>query len=412
MDSLFENIRLALDSLRINKLRAALTMLGITIGVAAVVVLVSVGQGVENFVREQFQGIGANLIFVVGAQDGFNRPRPLTQDDLEAISDPFRVPDADIVMPQLDLRNQSVIAPGRESQINVQGVTPEFLETQGREVTVGRFFDNSDLESLARVVVIGTTTVERLFPDSFPVGQSIRINGVRFNVIGVLEDTGGGGFGPPGSDADNVIVMPLTTAQTRLSGERIVSGDRPISQIWVKARDSTLVDSTAQQIRQTLREERGISFRDDDDFSVFTQAELLDSFGNITGLLTLFLGLLAGISLLVGGIGIMNIMLVTVTERTREIGLRKAVGAQRRDILQQFLIEAVVLALAGGTIGVALALAATSLASLALPDLSPTVQLSSVALATIISAAIGIFFGLYPANRAAALNPIDALRYE
>jgi putative ABC transport system permease protein len=194
----------------------------------------------------------------------------------------------------------------------------------------------------------------------------------------------------------------------------VISGNRPISAIVVAARDSSAVDLAAQQIRQTLREERGIAFRDEDDFSVITQGELLESFGAVTGLLTVFLGVIAGISLLVGGIGIMNIMLVTVTERTREIGLRKAVGAQRRDIVTQFLVEAVVLALTGGVIGILLAWLATAGASASpdLADLDVSLQPSSVILATLISTLIGVFFGLYPANRAAALNPIDALRYE
>jgi putative ABC transport system permease protein len=197
-----------------------------------------------------------------------------------------------------------------------------------------------------------------------------------------------------------------------LSGDRVISGDRPITNIVVAARDSTTVDLAAQQIKQTLREERGIAFRDEDTFQVVTSGDLLDSFTSVTALLTVFLGVIAGISLLVGGIGIMNIMLVTVTERTREIGLRKAVGAQKTDILMQFLVEAVVLALVGGGIGIMLAGGATLAAGAALETLDVSLKASSVLLATLISSAIGVFFGLYPANRAASLNPIDALRYE
>jgi putative ABC transport system permease protein len=255
--------------------------------------------------------------------------------------------------------------------------------------------------------------IENLFPDTYPIGQTIRIGGVRFSVIGILNEQGSaGGLGPPGSDADNVIVVPLTTAQARLSGDRNLSGARPVSLILVQARDAQSVEATAQQMRIALREERDISFRDEDNFTIFTQADLLESLGSVTSLLTVFLGLIAGISLVVGGIGIMNIMLVTVTERTREIGLRKAVGAQNGDVLLQFLTEAVVLALFGGTLGVLLASAGIALVRAALPTLTVSVQLSSVLLATLISLSIGVFFGIYPATRAAALNPIDALRYE
>jgi putative ABC transport system permease protein len=259
--------------------------------------------------------------------------------------------------------------------------------------------------------VITKKVVSSLFPDVYPIGQTMRIGGARFTVIGILEEQGSD-FGPPGVDLDDLIYIPITTAQTRLSGERVISGDRPITQIVVAARDSSRVDLAAQQIRQTIREERGITFRDEDSFQVVTQGELLNSFTSVTALLTVFLGFIAGISLLVGGIGIMNIMLVTVTERTREIGLRKAVGAQKFDIMFQFLVEAVVLALIGGALGVGLATLAALGAGAALETLDVAVQPSSVMLATLISTSIGVFFGLYPANRAASLNPIDALRYE
>jgi putative ABC transport system permease protein len=394
-----------------NKLRTALTMLGITIGVSAVIILVSVGQSFEAYIQAEFQGIGSNLLFVLGTQDGFERPKPLTQDDVDALSDPFRVPDAEIVMPQLDLGNQTVISPGREGRVPVLGATSDYAQVLNREVVAGRFFDEEEVNGLSRVAVIGQTAIESLFPNQNPLGETVRVRNVRFTIIGVLNEIGSAGFGP-GSDRDNILILPLSTAQTRLSGQRIISGDRPISTIVVRARSSDTVELAAQQIRQTMREEREIAFRDEDDFQVVTQADLLQSFGSVTTLVTLFLGILAGISLLVGGIGIMNIMLVTVTERTREIGLRKAVGAQRRDIMLQFLVEAIVLAVLGGAIGVLIAWGGTLLAGAALPDLDVSVRLSSVALATFISAGIGVFFGLYPASRAAALNPIDALRYE
>jgi putative ABC transport system permease protein len=335
----------------------------------------------------------------------------VTQADVDAISDPFRVPEAMLVMPQLDLRAQTVISNGVEDRIRIIGTGLEYPELFDRYAVAGRFFDEEEQDGGARVAVVTKKVVESLYPDVFPIGQTLRIRDVRFTVIGIL-NAEGSDFGPPGTDLDDIIFIPITTAQTRLSGQRVVSGDRPITNVVVAARDSTTVDEAARQIRDTLREERGIAFRDEDNFQVVTQGELLDSFTSVTGLLTIFLGFIAGISLLVGGIGIMNIMLVTVTERTREIGLRKAVGAQKADILFQFLVEAVVLALVGGGIGVTLAGGATLLAGAALETLDVTLQPSSVMLATLISTAIGVFFGLYPANRAASLNPIDALRYE
>jgi putative ABC transport system permease protein len=280
---------------------------------------------------------------------------------------------------------------------------------RNRQVIEGRFLEQDDLDSLARVAVIGLTVVERVFPNTYPVGQNLRIGDVTFRVIGVMEEGSGTGFG---GDENDLVFVPITTAQTRLVGERILTGDRPITNILVQARDGDSVDATARQVRETLRDVRGINFRDEDTFEIFTQTDLLSSLGQITALLTVFLGVIAGISLMVGGIGIMNIMLVTVTERTREIGLRKACGAQRRDIVLQFLTEATVLSGVGGLIGIALAVSGSVMVTLALPELSVLPELSSIVFATGISVAIGLIFGVYPANRAAALNPIDALRYE
>lgn len=411
MSAFYENIRVALNGLRSNKLRSALTMLGITIGVFAVIVLVSVGQAVEVFVRDQFQGIGANLLFVIGEADSQGRIAPLTQNDYVVLTDVYSVPDAVAVMPQRNF-NRTVTSEGRELTIPIQGVLPIYESMFNRRVIAGRFIDQNDVDSLSRVAVLGQDVVNGLFPDTFPIGQTIRIAGVRFTVIGVLEGLGGGGFGAPGTNQDRLIIIPITTAQTRLSGERVITGDRIVNFVVVQARDSSVVDAVSQQIRLTLREEREINFRDEDNFQVFSQTELLDTFGNVTALITVFLAVLAGISLLVGGIGIMNIMLVTVTERTREIGLRKAVGAQNGDILLQFLTEALVLALVGGGIGISLSMLAVTIVTALVDNLEVSVQPSSVLLATAISAFIGIFFGIYPASRAATLNPIDALRYE
>jgi putative ABC transport system permease protein len=405
---LLENTRVALIGLRSNKLRSALTMLGITIGVAAVIVLVSVGQAVDTFVRNQFLGLGTNLMLVVPAENERGETVRLTLNEARALQDPFRVPDGLNVMPQLNA-TLPISAGGREAAGRIRGVTPAFTEMRNRQVIEGRFLEQDDLDSLARVAVIGLTVVERVFPNTYPVGQNLRIGDVTFRVIGVMEEGSGTGFG---GDENDLVFVPITTAQTRLVGERILTGDRPITNILVQARDGDSVDATARQVRETLRDVRGINFRDEDTFEIFTQTDLLSSLGQITALLTVFLGVIAGISLMVGGIGIMNIMLVTVTERTREIGLRKACGAQRRDIVLQFLTEATVLSGVGGLIGIALAVSGSVMVTLALPELSVLPELSSIVFATGISVAIGLIFGVYPANRAAALNPIDALRYE
>ncbi len=406
--SVLENIRVALIGLRSNKLRSALTMLGITIGVSAVIVLVSIGQAVDTFVRDQFLGLGTNLILVLNGENERGETVRLTLNEAEAIGDFSRVPDALNVMPQLN-STLPISANGREAMGRIRGVSPVFPEMRSRTMAAGRFFDQTEMDGLARVAVIGLTVVERLFPDVYPVGQNIRIGSVTFRVIGVQAEAGSTGFG---GDENDLIFVPITTAQTRLVGERVLTGDRPITSVLVQARDGDGVDAAARQIREALRDLRGISFRDEDTFEIFTQTDLLDSLGQITGLLTIFLGIIAGISLLVGGIGIMNIMLVTVTERTREIGLRKACGAQRQDIVLQFLIEATVLSLTGGLIGISIAYGGSLAVTLALPDLSVLPQVGSIVLAAGISIAIGLFFGIYPANRAAALNPIDALRYE
>jgi len=409
-----ENFRIALLGLTSNKLRSVLTMLGITIGVAAVIVLVSLGQAVETFVRNQFLGLGTNLILISPREASLTDMRDgvaalvMTMRDYDTLRDISRVPDAINVMPQLNF-SRPVNFDGRQANGRIRGVTEAFVPMRSRDVVAGRFIDRDDVETEARVAVVGLTVVERLFPDAYPIGQNIRISGISFQVIGVMERAGGSGFG---GDENDLIWIPITTAQARLNTGRDASGERRVTNVIVQARDAESVDLVAAQARQALREARNISFRDEDTFQIFTQTDLLESVGQITGLLTIFLGIIAGISLLVGGIGIMNIMLVTVTERTREIGLRKAVGAQRIDIQLQFLTEATLLSLVGGAVGVAIAFAGSLAVSALSADLTVTIQWSSVLLATLISIAIGVFFGIYPANRAAALNPIDALRYE
>ncbi|HEY65456.1 MAG TPA: FtsX-like permease family protein [Caldilineae bacterium] len=413
--NLTESVRIALRALSANKLRSALTMLGIIIGVGAVITLLSVGKGVENYVISQFQSIGSNLLFVVpGRLDQGGPPhrrrggKPLTMADAEAIADPFNVPDAVAVAPELS-RYATVTRGKKDAYPDVRGVTPEYAQVRNWSTQLGSFITREDVSAYARVAVLGTTVVKRLFDDDeYPLGQTIKIKGIPFRVIGVMEERGGSGFG----DEDNTVFVPITTAQTRLFSSRTASGEYQVSVIYVQAASEDRMEAAQQQITELLRRRHGIAYQDDDDFTVINQADIISVFGEITAALTLFLGAIAAISLLVGGIGIMNIMLVSVTERTREIGLRKAVGAKRRDILLQFLIEAIVLSMIGGFIGILLGVAGAQAISRLSENLHPAITLQSVLLATSFSAVVGLFFGIYPATRAARLNPIEALRYE
>ena len=401
-----ETIRVAIGGLLSNKLRSSLTIIGITIGVAAVIVLISLGQGLQSYVTNQFSSVGSNLIVVFSAPDENGRLDSLTMADSQALSDSFAVPDVSIVMPQA-LATMPVVYQANSSTLQVHGVTTDYLELRNRTVTSGRFFTEREAESNARVAVIGSVAATDLFGTASPVGQNVRVGSIRFEIIGVLGSAGGLGTGE-----DNVLVAPLTTVQSRLSGERSVTGSYSVAFIMMQARTPESVNQAFDQIETALRESRGVEDGEANNFSLISQSAVLDSLSLVLSLLTIFLGVIAGISLLVGGIGVMNIMLVTVTERTREIGLRKAVGAQNRDIITQFLTEAVVLALLGGGLGIAIAVTTATVAQALLADLPVSVQASSVVLAVAISASIGIFFGIYPARRAAALNPIDALRYE
>jgi putative ABC transport system permease protein len=415
--SILESLRLALRALAANKLRAALTMLGIIIGVGAVITLMSAGEGVSVYIAEQFQGIGSNLLFVLaGSQEESTSGPPglqetgaeLTNGDVEALRDPLRAPDVMAVSPQL--YRATVVATGKRDMLaQVQGVTPDFAEVRNWFPEVGVFIDQEDLNSRARVALVGKSVVEELFPENpYPLEQTIKINNVPFRIIGVLEEKGGSQF----SDEDETVLVPLTTAQTRLFPSRSRSGEYTVSAILIQAVSEERMDAASEQIAMILRERHGIDFSDEDDFSIISQSDIVAVFGQITGVLTIFLGAIAGISLLVGGIGIMNIMLVSVTERTREIGLRKAVGARRRDILWQFLLEAVTLSLVGGVMGIGLGALGAGIVSTLIEDFRSIVTPQAVVLATTFSAAVGLFFGIYPARRASLLNPIDALRYE
>lgn len=411
--NLQENVRLALRALQANKLRASLTMLGIIIGVAAVITLVSVGQGVQAFVVGEFQGLGNNLLFVFPGQFDQNGPRRrggagLTDGDVATLSDPLLVPDVVAIVPEYG-RSANVTREGNEARTAITGTTTGFPVMRNFYPDVGRFFNEQDLATNARVAVLGQTVYEELFPNGEPpIGETIRINNVNFEVIGLMEEKGGSGF----NDQDDLILVPLTTAQRRLFPARRGDGQMAVDLIYAQVVNEARQEAAIVQMELVLRETHDIAFDEEDDFTVVSQAELVSAFSEVTNVLTIFLGIIAGISLLVGGIGIMNIMLVSVRERTREIGLRKAVGAKRRDILWQFLTEAMVLSLLGGVIGLMLGALGAFLIANYSETLQPTLAWDSVVLAIGFSALIGLFFGIYPATRAAALNPIDALRYE
>ena len=409
--NILESIRLAMRGLSANKLRSALTMLGIIIGVGAVVALLSVGQGAQAAITAQIQGIGSNVIFVFpgaltqsGMSFGAGSSATLTMEDGEAMADPLNCPDVVAVAPQQQ-RNAQIIFRNRNTNASVVGTTPEYSFVRKAEPAQGRFLDDQDLASSSRVAVLGAHLAQDLFDQEDAVGQTIRINRVPFRVIGVLVEQGGGG------PTDTSLYVPITTARSRLFGSTIArGGGRSVQLILASAASESRIDAAVQQITDVLRQRHKIEY-DDDDFSVTSQKDILGVLNQVTEILTLFLAAIAAISLLVGGIGIMNIMLVSVTERTREIGIRKAVGAKRRDILVQFLIEAMVLSVFGGLVGIAFGAGVAALVT-ATGVLYTRVSLQAVALSVTFSMAVGLFFGIYPATRAASLNPIQALRYE
>lgn len=413
----FENVRNALAALYANRLRSALTMLGIVIGTSAVITLLSVGQGVENFINDQFNSLGTNMVFVWPNVGGSSRTQfsafefnqtTLTQRDATALDDPFQVPDASGAAPLLRL--DALARYGRDDIVTtVRGVSADYANIRDLALIAGRFIDEQDVLTRARVGVIGQTLIDEIFPpDVNPLGKTIRVNDVPVRVIGILEERGGNQF----TNDDNQVMMPISTARARLSDLRTASGLPGVNIILMQSFTSDQLDSVKFDATETLRDTHRITYRDDDDFAILTQNDLLATFGQISQAITVFLGAIAGISLLVGGIGIMNIMLVTVTERTREIGLRKAVGAKRRDVLLQFLIESMTLSLLGGIIGVTLGVTGAFVISGLSADFTPQVSPITVVLASGMSAIVGLVAGLYPAFRASRLHPIDALRFE
>ncbi|HDQ35090.1 MAG TPA: FtsX-like permease family protein [Chloroflexi bacterium] len=408
----WESFRIALRALAVNKLRSVLTMLGIIIGVGAVITLLSVGEGVQTYITEQFQAIGTNLFIVVpgSLHQELSRPAYLTLRDVEALRDTTQAPDVLRVSPIVQGTARASV-PGAERATNVQGVTSDYPAIRDWYPATGEFFTSVDEDTQGRVAVLGEITAQAFFPDNpQPIGEIVRINGVPFRIIGVMEERGGGSFG----SEDDTILIPISTALVRLFPRRTPQGEPRVSSIYVQAVSGDRIEAAITEVSEILRQRHRILPGEPDDFTIISQSDLIGTFEQITSVLTVFLGAIAGISLLVGGIGIMNIMLVSVTERTREIGLRKAVGAKKRDILSQFLIEAVTLSMVGGLIGILLGGSGSAVISFVLREegFRSVLTVDSVLLATLFSAAVGLFFGIYPAQRAASLNPIDALRYE
>ncbi|HEX2647128.1 MAG TPA: ABC transporter permease [Candidatus Dormibacteraeota bacterium] len=414
--NLFEALRMAANGLLANRLRSGLTMLGILIGVTAVILLVAVGNGASVQINNQIQSLGANVIYVYpsnakgtgGVSQGFGTGQSLTQADVDALNSRQQDPDVVAAIPiaqtggQITFGNQNYFAP-------TTGTSPDFPQVRDYQIAEGSFFTADDVNARHRVVVLGQTVVDNLFGGADPIGQTIKISRQSFRVIGVFASKGGTGFG----SQDNVVVAPITTVWAYLTGAR----GKVISQIVASASSASTVSAAETEITTVLLQRHNISDPTQADFQLQSQQDILNQANSIATTLTLVLGAIAGISLVVGGIGIMNIMLVTVTERTREIGIRKAIGARRRDILGQFLIEAMVLSGLGGLLGIAVgallaheAPSVPAIASSSFP--TPVVSVPSVLLAFFVSVAIGLFFGIYPANRAARLHPIEALRYE
>ena len=414
-----QSILEALESLNGNKMRSGLTVLGIVIGVAAVIAMLAVGNGAQASITGSISSIGTNLLFVFsGSADGppggpgsgrsGNNDRPLTLTDAEAISDPFAAPSVELVAPAIQ-GNGTLTYAGENTTTTISGVTPTYATVRNMVLAEGEFINEEHILGRMSVVVIGPETATAIFGHADGVvGETIRIEGQPFRVIGVTVAKGGGAFG----SEDNAAYIPFTTAQARLIKRGSLD---EVDVIFIQATTAEAVplasDEVSNIIRQRHRTPIGI-----DDFTVFTQQDFLATFETITGVLTIFLGGIAGISLLVGGIGIMNIMLVSVTERTREIGLRKALGTRKKDILLQFLTESSLLSLIGGIIGIMfgwlIAFIVGKVATATGNNFTPIVGTDAIILSTSFSAIIGLFFGIYPASRAANLEPVEALRYE
>jgi putative ABC transport system permease protein len=397
---------IALRALRRNKMRSILTALGIIIGVGAVVAMVAVGNGAQAKIESQVSALGQNLLIIFagnrksgGVNSGLGSASTLTLEDATAIA--REALDVVAVSPEISTTAQ-VIANGRNWSTNILGESPAYLQIRAWELSEGAMFSDRDVRAASKVAVIGPKTANQLFGPINPVGQTVRVKNIPFMIIGLLTSKGAG---MGGNDQDDRLIIPYTTAMKRLTG------DKTLRSLNVQVASAEHMTRAQDAITNLLRQRHRLPPGKENDYNILNQKEIADTVGNISHVITLMLGSIAGMSLVVGGIGIMNIMLVSVTERTREIGIRIAVGAQAGDIMLQFLIEAITLSLFGGTIGVLVGIGASRLTAV-FAGFDAIVSTDSIVLAFSVSFAIGVFFGIYPARKAAALNPIDALRYE
>ncbi|MGB7343875.1 MAG: ABC transporter permease [Pirellulaceae bacterium] len=412
--SFLDTVRIALRALVKNKMRAILTVIGVVIGIAAVTTIVSIGQGASQLVQGEFQAFGTNVVMVLPGQIKRGGVRQggapsLSAADSDAIG--MECPAVMAASPLVGTGGQVIYGNENWNPKEMFGVGEDYLTVRSWGLKAGTFFSQSDIQANAKVCVIGQTLVPKLFRTANPIGETVRVNRVPFQVIGVLEKKGANMVG---DDQDDLILMPHTTVRKRINGSPLDS----VHVIMVSARSTNQMAVATKQIDTLLRDRHDVAPGEEADFSVQDTTEIAAALGMITGTLTLMLSTIAGISLLVGGVGIMNIMLVSVTERTREIGIRMALGARGKDILRQFLIESVVLSCIGGAIGLALGTAASMGATMVINAYKPgtewpmVVSLPAAAIAMAFAAAVGVFFGYYPARRASKLDPIDALRYE
>jgi putative ABC transport system permease protein len=399
--------RIAVRALVRNKLRAFLTMLGIIIGVASVIAMLAIGEGSKQKMRKEISSMGTNMVMVMpnfqrrgGVSLGASSSMALKYSDVTALQN--EAADISQVSPEVRANGQ-VIYSNQNTQTTIYGVSEEYLSIRKLEILSGRVFSTNETKSMAKVCILGQTVVENLFGSGAdPVGMSIRIKNLPFLVIGVLKDKGESGMG---QDQDDLILAPYTTVQRRLAAIDYING------IYASAVSEEKSPSAIAQVEEILRRTHKLKESTENDFRVMSQSELLKTITSITDIMTYLLGAIAGISLLVGGIGIMNIMFVSVTERTREIGLRMSIGGRGKDIMKQFLAESIILSILGGVMGVVFGYLLARLAG-SLMSSQAIVKTQSVVLAFIVCFVIGVFFGWYPARKAANLNPIDALRYE